>query len=150
MIRQNLIIGLDIGNGYIKGHATQGLLQQPFNIDLPSVVVMDTVEPKARIGTMDINKSYMDNLCNELSCKFSSTAILNPSKHRNICFMGANALALNASSITFDIIDDNSSKAEQNLSSFLILGNIASSALSDFYNRHNKLVNPPRGTGASC
>lgn len=129
--KNTIITGLDIGNGYVKGVARQGLKGTADAIDIPSGVALmtrpnhmpipdDSAVPVV-LGEGD-NPAFFD----ALDASFTSPLI---NDHYRRLF-GARGIAAGGSFEEFDVVGHRS-KAEQPLSKILALGLVAAKALID-------------------
>lgn len=127
----NIVSGLDIGNGYLKGRF-QGTKKTPFNVDIPSCAVQIVSTP---IVPDDPDSEYMREIFDRMICIFDSPLV----KNTNRFMFGRGAIASGRSLIEFDIADTNLSKAEQQLSSLLVLASVAGAALKNYWDQYKKL-----------
>lgn len=128
-----IIAGLDIGNGYVKGATRVGNAAN-VNVDMPSCVA--TVANPTDIAVQDI-ASEIDDIFNRANVTFDSplvTGIFATTR----AYMGKRGVESGQPIASFDI-DSNVSKAHQPLSAVLVLGVIASAALQGYYRANNKL-----------
>lgn len=133
--RIKITAGLDIGNGYVKGGVKTSLTGGEFTgIDMPSCVgvVPNPIDfPATELG------DEIKNLYNQAYIKFDSTIVTGAFADSRMYF-GKRAVASGKTLEVFDI-GSNVSKAEQPLSSILVLGVIASAALQAYYAKYKKL-----------
>ena len=129
-MNSTIIAGLDIGNGYVKG-AFDGNNNEKVNVDISSCVA-GIVEPPAIPSIPDT--SFMNDIFNRMVCQFK-TPLIRDSRYFSF---GGGALTSNRSLVEFDIAD-NISKADQELSSVLVLGVCAGAALQNYFNAYGKL-----------
>lgn len=125
MTKRTVIAGLDIGNGYVKGRFL-GANVQPLNIDAPSCVaglVSGLAVPDV------VSDDYIENIFNRMVCQTKSALV---SDNRYFIF-GTDAIGSGHQPIEFDIADANLSKAQQELSSVLVLGSVAGAALKNYW-----------------
>lgn len=128
---KTVVTGLDIGNGYVKG-AFVGVADR-INVDIPSCVA-GVVEPPAIPQTP--NEAFMNDIFNRMVLQFK-TPLVRDSRYFSF---GNGAITSNRSLIEFDIAD-NISKAEQALSSELVLGVCAGEALRNYFDAYGELPN---------
>lgn len=126
--------GLDIGNGYIKGAVKTNDSKNVISIDMPSCV--GVVPNPIDFPASDLNEEIA-NIYNQAYVKFDSPIVGGAFGDTRMYF-GKRAVASGKSLEVFDI-GSNVSKAEQSLSSILVLGTIASAALQGYYNEHKAL-----------
>lgn len=124
-----IIAGLDIGNGYVKGRykAISGTNE----IDMASCVAGLVSRP----ALPDSPDSIMDDIFNNMICNINSPLV---SGARYYAF-GTRAIGSGRSLLEFDIAAASLSKAEQPLSSILVLGTIAGAALKNYWDKKHKL-----------
>jgi len=131
MNNNTTIIGLDIGNGYVKGSCL-GLNNEISKIDIPACVAGLV----SGLAVPDLpSDEYVSDIFNRIVCQFRSSLIVD---HRYFTF-GQGAIATGHQLIEFDIADANLSKAQQELSSILILSSVAGSALKHYWEEHKEL-----------
>jgi len=133
MEKINIIAGLDIGNGYVKG-ATQTGTAENVNIDIPSCVA--TVANPTDLAVVDV-ASEIEDIFNRANVTFDSplvTGIFSTTR----CYLGRRGVESGKSIMAFDI-ESHVSKAEQPLSAVLALSVIASAALQYYYRTNKKL-----------
>lgn len=132
MSRLNIVAGLDIGNGYVKGQA-RGLSGRPTNIDLPSgvAIVRSTSDIKVK---PDGIQSTMDNIYNRMEASFSSPMISKPDRR----LFGFRGLESGKGLDEFDV-NSTASKAVDELSPVLVLGVVAAKALQDVWERDHAI-----------
>ena len=130
--RIDILGGLDIGNGYVKGKLVinDG---DPFMVDMPSCV---SYIPNTAWVPVEPDNAYMDNIYNELDCEITSAAI-NPSDRGRLLF-GKRAVDSGNTPVIFNI-DDHTPKCEDSLSAELVLGVLAGVALRDYWQRNHEL-----------
>lgn len=127
----NIISGLDIGNGYLKGRF-QGVKKTPVNVDIPSCAVQLVSTP---IVPDEPDDEYMADIFDRMICLFNSGLVPNSNRF----MFGRGAIASGRSLIEFDIADANLSKAEQQLSSLLVLASVAGATLRNYWELNHKL-----------
>lgn len=133
MSKLNIIAGLDIGNGYVKG-ATKTGKSDNVNIDIPSCVA--SVANPTDLAVTDIAAEIGD-IFNRANVTFDSplvTGIFSTTRS----YLGRRGVESGKPIATFDI-ESNVSKAEQPLSAVLVLSIIASAALQAYYKENNVL-----------
>ena len=130
--RIDIMGGLDIGNGYVKGKlvVNDG---DPFMVDMPSCV---SYIPNTNWLPVEPDNDYMDNIYNELDCEITSAAI-NPSDRGRLLF-GKRAVESGNTPVIFNI-DDNTPKCEDSLSAELVLGILAGVALREYWREAHAL-----------
>lgn len=129
---KNIIVtGLDIGNGYLKGRFL-GIDNSKINIDIPSCVVGLSTAPDVPDVATD---TYIQDIFNKMVCSFKSSII---TENRYVMF-GSGAISANRSLTEFDIAAANFSKAQQDLSGILVLGAAAGAALRNYWDEHKEL-----------
>lgn len=123
----NIIAGLDIGNGYVKGSASTGAGSKPSSIDFISGVAYETNPADLKISGEAV-RGTIDNIFNEMEASFD-TPLVKDSIHRLFGSRGV------SSGNSLDEFDVNSvlSKANQPLSAILILGCLAGKALQVYF-----------------
>lgn len=128
-----MIAGLDVGNGYVKGIATKmgEDMSKALTVDIPSVISYKTpVVMRPKVATDE----YISALNNELDATITSNALTSADEGR--MFFGQRAIHSGESLREFNI-SDVVSKSNDPLSTLLILGSIASLALRMYW-RDNK------------
>lgn len=126
-----VIAGLDIGNGYVKG--TTLCMGEPLNIDIPSCTayVVNPIDVPVEPHRID---ALMDDIFNQMDVSFS-TKIIHSTGRRLFGRRGVES----GKSLENFVIDSNTSKSEQDLSSILVLGCIAGNVLHDYWKTYHKL-----------
>lgn len=126
-----VVAGLDIGNGYVKG--TTECLGEPLSIDLPSCTayVVNPIDVPVDPDRID---ALMDDIFNQMDLGFS-TKIVHTTGRRLFGRRGVES----GKSLEDFVIDSNVSKAEQDLSSILVLGCIAGTVLHDYWKANKAL-----------
>lgn len=127
-----MIAGLDIGNGYVKG-STEIVGGDRTGIDFLSGVAFQTSSYNIPVPETEAGGTIGD-IFNEMEASFDSPAI-NDSTRR---LFGMRAISSGKSMSEFDV-SSTQSKAQQDLSGILILGSIAGRALQEYWNRHHQL-----------
>ena len=126
----NIIAGLDIGNGYVKGKLSVN--DNIFTIDLPSTVAYIATH---KIDQM-VTDTYMTDLVNKLDVTINSRIIKTIDEGRVL--VGRRAIVSGASLREFNI-DDHTVKCQDALSTILILSSISSVALQQYYKENKNL-----------
>lgn len=130
MSENYVVTGLDIGNGYVKGKF-RGISGQPVNIDIPSCVAGIANPP----SLPDVpSNEYIADIFNRMLCRIQSP-IMRDSRH---WAFGVSAISSGRNLTEFDIAG-NVSKALQDLSSALVLGSVAGSALRNYWDEYGQL-----------
>lgn len=127
-----IIAGLDIGNGYVKGKCqinggAAKLVDMPSCVSYISATSWLPVEP---------DDKFMADLFNELDCDISSPAI--PPQESMRLIYGRRAVDSGNTSVMFNI-DDSTPKCEDPLSMQLALGVLASLAAGAYWEEHREL-----------
>ncbi|MFF1880224.1 hypothetical protein ACFVVC_01980 [Pseudarthrobacter sp. NPDC058196] len=131
--------GIDVGNGYVKG-VIRGEVhgKEVFDtIDLPSAVVSTSRStPKVPEADADAFKTIVeDDFFNRVAASFTTPLI----GHSDLRTFGRAALSTPGSKFTqFEVVGSRS-KADQELSSVLVLGVFAAKALRDYVREHGAL-----------
>ena len=73
----NIIAGLDIGNGYVKGSASTGAGEKPSSIDFISGVAYETNPADLKI-TGEAVRGTVDNIFNEMEASFDTPPVRFP------------------------------------------------------------------------
>lgn len=139
--------GIDVGNGYVKG-VIRGEVhgKEVFDtIDLPSAVVSTSRStPKVPEADSDAFKIVVeDDFYNRVAASFTTPLI----GHSDLRTFGRAALSTPGSKFTqFEVVGSRS-KADQELSSVLVLGVFAAKTLRDYVREHGAL--PDRELRAS-
>lgn len=129
----NIIAGLDIGNGYVKG-ATKTNDAENVNVDIPSCVA--TVANPTDLAATNVGEEIKD-IFNRANITFDSplvTGIFSTTR----AYLGRRGVESGKPIAAFDI-ESHVSKAEQPLSAVLILSIIASAALQNYYETNKAL-----------
>lgn len=129
----NIIAGLDIGNGYVKGSASNANGTKHTSIDFISGVAYETNPADLKV-TGDAVASTVVNIFNEMEASFD-TPLVKDSIHR---LFGTRGVSSGNSIEEFDV-NSALSKANQPLSAILTLGCIAGKALQVYYEENGKL-----------
>lgn len=123
--------GMDIGNGDSK--IKLSINDQPTtSFSLPSAVAYTTGANTPKVPTKD----YMNNLYNNLDAEVTGPGI-KPNDEGRV-FYGQRAVE-SGQSLTMFNINDHVPKSEDSLSTILIDGILASSAITEYFNKNNKL-----------
>lgn len=133
MEKMNVIAGLDIGNGYVKGATKVGEADN-VNVDIPSCVA--TVANPTDLAITDV-AGEIEDIFNRANVTFDSplvTGIFATTRS----YLGRRGVESGKPIAAFDI-ESHVSKAEQPLSAVLVLSIIASAALQNYY-RDNKAL----------
>ncbi|WP_314191985.1 hypothetical protein [uncultured Arthrobacter sp.] len=131
--------GIDVGNGYVKG-VIRGEVhgKEVFDtIDLPSAVVSTSRStPKVPEADTDAFKIVVeDDFYNRVAASFTTPLI----GHSDLRTFGRAALSTPGSKFTqFEVVGSRS-KADQELSSVLVLGVFTAKALRDYVREHGAL-----------
>ena len=131
--------GIDVGNGYVKG-VIRGEVhgKEVFDtIDLPSAVVSTSRStPKVPEADTDAFRIVVeDDFYNRVAASFTTPLI----GHSDLRTFGRAALSTPGSKFTqFEVVGSRS-KADQELSSVLVLGVFAAKALRDYVREHGAL-----------
>jgi plasmid segregation protein ParM len=131
--------GIDVGNGYVKG-VIRGEVhgKEVFDtIDLPSAVVSTSRStPKVPEADTDAFKIVVEeDFYNRVAASFTTPLI----GHSDLRTFGRAALSTPGSKFTqFEVVGSRS-KADQELSSVLVLGVFAAKALRDYIREHGEL-----------
>lgn len=130
--QMNMVAGLDIGNGYVKGVSSIDK-QKPTGIDFLSGVAFQTSNYTIPVPESEAG-SVIADIFNEMEASFDSPAVQDATKR----LFGMRAISSGKSMAEFDV-SSTQSKALQDLSSILILGSIAGKALQEYWNQHHAL-----------
>jgi hypothetical protein len=125
-----MIVGLDVGNGYVKGKAT--LNNKVSLIDLPSVISYTSGSDFPK----EPDSEFMSDFVNELDCTVLSKSIKTIDTGR--MFFGTRAIRTGESLREFNI-DNHEPKCKDALSVILTLGSIASTAVKSVWEDTKKL-----------
>lgn len=131
----NIIAGLDIGNGYVKG-ATKTNNLNNVNVDIPSCVA--SVANPTDLAVTDV-EAEINDIFNRANVTFDSplvTGIFSTTRS----YLGRRGVESGKPIASFDI-ESNVSKAEQPLSAVLVLSIVASAALKAYYAENKALPN---------
>ncbi len=129
----NIIAGLDIGNGYVKG-ATKTNNLDNVNVDIPSCVA--SVANPTDLAATDV-AAEINDIFNRANVTFDSplvTGIFSTTRS----YLGRRGVESGKPIASFDI-ESNVSKAEQPLTAVLVLSIVASAALKAYYNENKAL-----------
>lgn len=123
--------GMDIGNGDSK--IKLSINDQPTtSFSLPSAVAYTTGANTPKVPTKD----YMNNLYNNLDAEVTGPGV-KPNDEGRV-FFGQRAVE-SGQSLTMFNINDHVPKSEDSLSTILIDGILAASAITEYFNKNNKL-----------
>lgn len=125
-----IITGLDIGNGYVKGRFSSPGSKSK-DVDMASCVAGLVSRP----ALPETPESIMDDIFNNMICSFNSPAVTGTKFYA----FGTKAIGSGRSLLEFDIAAASLSKAEQPLSSILVLGTVAGAALRSYWDKKNSL-----------
>lgn len=128
----NLLAALDIGNGYVKGKASDDAGRMSI-IDIPSCTAYVTGTHDLKTTAADIPGAVSD-IFNQMDASFDSPLV----KGQNRRFFGKRALQSGMPLEEFDVFS-HVSKARQDLSGILILGCVAGTALQQYFNTYQAL-----------
>ena len=129
----NIISGLDIGNGYVKGVALLSDTGSKTSIDIPSCVAYVTSTHDLKVKESEVADMVKD-IFNNMDVSFGSPLV----KDVNRRLFGKRGIMSGMSVEEFDVYS-HVSKANQDLSGILILGSIAGSALQDYFEANGQL-----------
>lgn len=138
-----MIAGLDIGNGYVKG-STEIIGGERTGIDFLSGVAFQTSSYNIPVPESEAG-SIVNDIFNEMEASFDSPAI-NDSTRR---LFGMRAISSGKSMSEFDV-SSTQSKAQQDLSGILILGSVAGKALQEYWNRNHQLPDELLKVNVNC
>ena len=128
MFDNTILAGLDIGNGYVKGMATMvGQENGPTGIDFPSGVVHIFTSNDMKTKPDEI-PAVMADIYNEMDVSFSSPVVTNTGR----MLFGIRGIKTGFSVDEFDV-SLHESKALNELSYILALGNLAGKALQSYW-----------------
>lgn len=127
---KTIISGLDIGNGYVKGRY-KGDFNKSSDVDIPSCVAGLVNRP----ALPQAPETIMGDLFNNMICSIKSPIVAGSKYYA----FGTTAISSGRSLLEFDIAAASLSKAEQPLSSILVLGCIAGAAVRDYWAVNNTL-----------
>lgn len=127
---------LDIGNGYVKGviYSTHNNKKIEDTIDTPSAVTIIPRENQVPTPDNQAPETLAADYYNNLDASFNTPLINNRFRH----LFGRRALTADGPLEQF-AIEGRLSKAEQSLSSILVLGFFAAKALKDYVATHKTL-----------
>ena len=128
-----IIAGLDIGNGYVKGMASEQTTGFVADIDLPSDVAYIMATHDMKTG-LDEAGDVINDIYNQMDVSFDSPLI----KDKNRMLFGDRGIKSGNAVEEFDVCSP-ISKAQQHLSYILTLGCLAGMALQDYWNSHKSL-----------
>lgn len=130
MKKLEMIAGLDIGNGYVKGkyRGTDG----DIIVDIPSCIAGVSTKP----STFDnVDTDTMNNLFNTMVLSMKSPLVTDD----RYFHFGIGAINTGRNLLEFDISDANLSKAQQELSYMLVLASVAGGALQNYVKTNGAL-----------
>lgn len=130
--RMSIIAGLDIGNGYVKGAASVDGGKKS-TIDFMSGVAEQRNGHDIKTKIEDA-KMIIDDIFNEMDCMFDSK-IIHSGQHQ---LFGRRGVSSNRSVKEFDV-SSSLSKADDELSSILVLGCLAGKILQSYFERYGEL-----------
>ena len=125
-----MIAGLDIGNGYVKGSIMGTTLS---SIDIPSGVAYVTSTHDIKATDSDIAE-IMSDIYNNMDLSFESELVGDMTRR----IFGKRGIQSGMSVEEFDVYS-HISKAKQPLSAILTLGCIAGKAIYDYWDKNKKL-----------
>lgn len=132
MSELNLIGGLDIGNGCVKGGLRSGR-SDTYNIDMPSSVARAN-----KLNRIEVRESeagaVIDDIYNQMNVSFNSPAVDNEFNY----WFGDRAVRSGGTIIEFSV-ENFKSKAEDPLSAILVLGTLAGRVLQEYWDEHKAL-----------
>ena len=123
----DLIAGLDIGNGFVKGTVADPVRNASFTVDIPSTAAIMVSDHDLKTEDADAGALIKD-IFQSLDVSFDSPLV----KEKNRWLLGKRAVHSGMSLLDFDLYSG-VSKAKQELSPMLILSAVAGSALRNFY-----------------
>lgn len=126
--------GLDIGNGYVKGLVSVNG-KKPTGVDYLSGVAIQTSSADLKVKANEAGE-IIDDIFNEMEASFDSPVIAS----HTLRLFGKRGIASGKSMEEFDVAST-ISKAQQDLSSFLIFGSVAGKALQEYWNKNHALPN---------
>lgn len=132
-MEMNLIAGLDVGNGYVKGRAG-AFGTKPGNIDLPSGVAVVTTSHNIPVSDADVPGVVAD-IFNEMDASFDTPLV----KRANRRLFGRRGVRSGKHLDQFNVSSNHESKAKRDLSAVLTLGCLAGKALQDYYEARKAL-----------
>lgn len=127
-----MVAGLDIGNGYVKG-ATSVNHGERQGIDFLSGVAFQTSNHGIPVPESEAGSTIAD-IFNEMEASFDSPAIQDSTRR----LFGMRAISSGKSMSEFDV-SSTQSKAQQDLSGILILGSIAGKVLQEYWAVNHRL-----------
>ena len=127
----NVIAGLDIGNGYVKGKALVD--GQEINIDFKSSVALETNSSGVKSKGKDIEADIHD-IFDVMEASFDTPAV----SSRTGRLFGQRGVHSGKATEEFDVAST-VSKAQQDLSAILALGSIAGAALQRYFAEYKAL-----------
>lgn len=128
----NLNLGLDIGNGYVKGrYSSKDKIE---SIDMPSCAayLSSILNVSGTDNTFTVNaKNIPSDFFNQMVCTIDSPLIPETNRSRFVVF-GTNAISTGRSLQQFDIGDRGLSKADQTLSYLLLFASVAGASVINY------------------
>lgn len=128
-----LLAGLDIGNGYVKGDASEMASGARTSIDIPSCVAYVTAMNDIPVKESDAAPVIAD-IFNQMDVSFDSPLVDGTNRR----LFGTRGIYSGLSLEEFDVYS-HISKCQQDLSGILVLGCLAGLALQSYYNEHGAL-----------
>ena len=133
-LKMDMIAGLDIGNGYVKG-AVSVNGKDPTGIDFLSGVAFQTNSHDIKVREADAG-SVIEDIFDQLEASFDSAAVEDSTRR----LFGRRGISSGKSMEEFDV-SSTVSKAVQDLSGILVLGSLAGKAVQEYWEACHKL--PP-------
>lgn len=132
MKTMNMIAGLDIGNGYVKGSImVDG--KKPTGVDFLSGVAFQTNSHDIKVNPAEAG-GVIANIFDQMEVSFDSPAVSDSTRR----LFGRRAISSGKSMEEFDV-SSTISKAKQDLSGILVLGSLAGKALQEYWNENGAL-----------
>lgn len=135
---ENILAGMDIGNGYLKGTAVVSGSKDSIDIDYQSVASL-AIDPVS-FGIDPDNKTDVEEAVNDifncLDASFNTPLVSDRYRH----IFGRQGIVHYPEGVRqFDVTLNRIGKAKDELSSILCLGTIAGIALKDYYTKNGEL-----------
>ena len=135
---ENILVGMDIGNGYLKGAAIVSDGKDSIDIDYQSVASL-AIDPVS-FGIDPDNKTDVEETVNDifncLDASFNTPLVSDRYRH----IFGRQGIVHYPEGVRqFDVTLNRIGKAKDELSSILCLGTIAGIALKDYYVKNGEL-----------
>lgn len=135
---ENVLVGMDIGNGYLKGTAVISDEEGSIDVDYQSVVSL-AIDPVS-FGIDSDNKTEVEETVNDifncLDASFNTPLVSDRYRH----IFGRQGIVHYPESVRqFDVTLNRIGKAKDELSSILCLGTIAGIALKNYYAKNGGL-----------